>query len=205
MPIKCFVMEPTDQYDVYLRKYETTEPGSCEGRKWYHDSQNFLGRCYEQELLSYDPDAKTHSIGDYLPHGDGRWPVACKCGFKFTGQATHQYFPHRLYKHVDTGELFTQSDFPVGALWRAAYLEEYKPYCGIDGQSWMCRTPGGDWNIDSRASNCTMPNDTVHKCWCRHGIAPNFTVDKVGLTCAAGAGSIQCGSYHGFLQNGFLT
>jgi hypothetical protein len=39
----------------------------------------------------------------------------------------------------------------------------------------------------------------------RHGEAPNITVDKNGVTCGAGAGSIQCGSYHGFLRNGELV
>lgn len=61
------------------------------------------------------------------------------------------------------------------------------------------------WNIDSRASNCTMPYDYTHRCWVRHGEPPNVTVDKNGLTCAAGAGSIMAADYHGFLQNGALT
>jgi len=69
----------------------------------------------------------------------------------------------------------------------------------------MVVTPGVIWDIDSRASNCTRKNDKTHRCWCRHGEAPNITVDKFGDTCSAGAGSIQCGNYHGFLQNGFLT
>jgi hypothetical protein len=58
--------------------------------------------------------------------------------------------------------------------------------------------------IDSRASNCTLPNDREHKCWIRHGTPPDLTVDKNGKTCAAGAGSIQLGNYHGFLRNGHL-
>jgi hypothetical protein len=39
----------------------------------------------------------------------------------------------------------------------------------------------------------------------KHGTAPNLHVDKAGLTCQAGAGSILCGNYHGFLHNGELT
>lgn len=67
----------------------------------------------------------------------------------------------------------------------------------------MAVLPNGHyWDIDSRASNCTMPNDRLHRCWCRHGEVPNITVDKNGLTCSAGAGSIQSGDYHGFLING---
>lgn len=78
-------------------------------------------------------------------------------------------------------------------------------YSFEDGDALWVQTPGGSWCIDSRASNCTMPYDYDHRCWIRHGEPPNVTVDKNGKTCAAGAGSIQCGNYHGFLQNGALT
>jgi hypothetical protein len=64
---------------------------------------------------------------------------------------------------------------------------------------------GNHWNIDSRASNCTLPEERTHRCWCRHGDAPNITVDKNGITCSAGAGSIQSGDYHGFLKAGEFT
>lgn len=78
-------------------------------------------------------------------------------------------------------------------------------YTFQDGDHLEVVTPGGLWNVDSRASNCTMPYDYEHRCWVRHGDVPVITVDKAGLTCSAGAGSIQCGTYHGFLQNGHLT
>lgn len=109
-----------------------------------------------------------------------------------------------LYKRADTGELVTLREAPPGAMWRTTWYEDVPFLTGIDGQSWTVKTPDGDWCIDSRASNCTLPKDDVHKCWCRHGEAPNFTVDKNGVTCSAGAGSIQCGSYHGFLRGGYL-
>lgn len=50
-----------------------------------------------------------------------------------------------------------------------------------------------------------MPDDAEHRCWIRHGEPPLITVDKNGLTCAAGAGSIQCRDYHGFLRDGSFT
>lgn len=78
-------------------------------------------------------------------------------------------------------------------------------YTFVDGPHLWVQTPGGVWCIDSRASNCTMPYDYEHRCWIRHGEPPDVTVDKAGTTCSAGAGSIQCGDYHGFLQNGSLT
>jgi len=61
--------------------------------------------------------------------------------------------------------------------------------------------------IDSRASNCTMPDDNAHRCWVRHGRPEDGTlhVDKNGLTCAAGGGSILAGNYHGFLHHGHLV
>lgn len=61
------------------------------------------------------------------------------------------------------------------------------------------------WNIDGRANNCGSPADFVHRCWIRHGAPPSITVDKEGLTCAAGAGSINSGTWHGFLRNGELV
>lgn len=112
---------------------------------------------------------------------------------------------NRLYRRSDTGELTTIPDAPVGAIWDATWYHEYPQLCGPDGRAYICRTPGGEWHIDSRASNCTMTDDDVHRCWVRHGEAPNLTVDKNGVTCSAGAGSIQCGAYHGFLRDGYLT
>lgn len=65
-------------------------------------------------------------------------------------------------------------------------------------------TPGGPWNVSSRASNCGLPWDYDHDCWIAHGAVPRITVDKAGRTCSAGAGSIQIGDFHGFLQDGRL-
>lgn len=57
------------------------------------------------------------------------------------------------------------------------------------------------------ARNCTMPDDTTHKCWVRHGRPEDGSlhVDKNGHTCGAGAGSIDTGKWHGFLHNGELV
>jgi len=107
-----------------------------------------------------------------------------------------------IWRRADTGEELLEKDFPPGACWRAEWYEEV--FSGADGKCYCVITPGGQWCIDSRASNCTLPNDNEHNCWCRHGEAPDFTVDKNGNTCKAGQGSIVCGSYHGFLRNGYL-
>jgi hypothetical protein len=96
-----------------------------------------------------------------------------------------------------------------GAMWYAPD-GSYKSRLGPDGRFLMVRLPNGDiWRVDSRASNCTRPDDDVHRCWVRHGEAPNITVDKNGDTCGCGH-SIGSGwkdgayTYHGFLTNGVL-
>lgn len=63
------------------------------------------------------------------------------------------------------------------------------------------------WDTRNRASNCTMKEDTLHRCWVVHGRPEdgNLHVDKAGLSCNAGAGSLDTGRWHGMLQNGWLT
>ncbi len=123
---------------------------------------------------------------------------------------------------------------PYGAMWYADWMLPHFAgpdghalvvRCPIDH----------DWLVDGRASNCTEacvncgrpyhahfdgnkdyttancehgyePRDGgAHRCWVRHGTPPNVTVDKNGLTCSAGAGSIQTPGWHGFLRNGELV
>ena len=142
---------------------------------------------------------------------------------------------HRLFdvRRADTGEILLRDTYfihnvPPGAMWWEHYVEGWFPkgpedhhpqsvpeyrkhptdpsFLFADGPCLCVMTPGGIWRVDSRASNCTLPYDYDHRCWVRHGEPPNVTVDKSGgPTCAAGAGSIQCGTYHGFLVAGELT
>jgi hypothetical protein len=59
------------------------------------------------------------------------------------------------------------------------------------------------WDMMSRASNCTLREDTLHRCWVVHNNDGVIHVDKAGLTCQAGAGSIVSPKgWHGFLHNG---
>lgn len=89
--------------------------------------------------------------------------------------------------------------------------EQHGPYgCyhwdNCDGRHLHVLLPNNfPWDIDSRASNCNLPDDRQHRCWVREGEPPNITVGKAGLTCSAGAGSIASGTYHGFLRNGVFT
>lgn len=111
------------------------------------------------------------------------------------------------WRRTDTNDIIEAHSFydlPVGAIFDATWLHDASEWTGPDGKSMVVMTPGGPWMIDSRASNCGLPQDNVHKCWVRHGEAPDLTVDKNGNTCNAGAGSILKGGYHGYLRSGFL-
>jgi len=130
---------------------------------------------------------------------------------------------HSLYdvQRVDNKELIVHNvgwiyevgdhTVPAGAMWwRNIPTIPDPPEPGarqfFAGEHLVVMTPGGVWNIDSRASNCGLPQDTVHRCWPRRGRPPKVTVDKsFGPTCEAGAGSIQVGAYHGFLRDGALS
>lgn len=204
-PIRCFVLEPTDTARRALRRYHPSSDtaNKCPLPWGYHDAQVSF-----DEVAVVLGDGGRYSIptdGEPPHEAWAGWPTHCDCGYEFQNSDEWQLFSERLYRRSDTGELTTLRDAPAGALWRATWFEGRADHCGPDGQAWVCKTPGGDWHIDGRASNCTMPNDNVHRCWVRHGTAPDFHVDKNGNTCAAGAGSIMAGSYHGFLHHGHLT
>lgn len=100
------------------------------------------------------------------------------------------------------------------ANWYHSVQEDGSVHCRL--QKWdNCNDPRGhlivvlpngcEWDIDSRASNCTREEDRAHRCWVRHGEPPHIHVDKNGDTCSAGAGSIISVDWHGFLHNGELV
>lgn len=122
-----------------------------------------------------------------------------------------------IFRNLATGEELTSRDLPIGALYaisedehpavkREPFASGFPP-CGHDGYSISCVCIGHHWYIDYRASNCTMKEDKVHRCWVRHGtIGERLTVDKAGNTCQAGGGSffMDGQKWHGFLQDGWL-
>jgi hypothetical protein len=194
MRIKCFYLEPTSQFSQHLRRFTYTSKQACPGCTSGHDAWFRI------------EDAEQRSPSDKHPHDDSRWPTKCaKCDYAFQEGDEWQLFVQTIYRRTDTGELMTLRDAPPGAMWDAEWIKKYKTdSLGPDGRYLIVKTPGGDWAVDSRASNCTRPDDNEHRCWCRHGTVPDIHVDKDGNTCAAGAGSIMCGDYHGFLRHGYL-
>ncbi|RWP64932.1 hypothetical protein [Mesorhizobium sp.] len=110
-----------------------------------------------------------------------------------------------IMRKMVTGEELSGADLPNGALWVAGGDPDLYPK-GPDGLAICCRIPGKHtWFIDGRASNCTMKEDTEHRCWVRHGtVGELIHVDKNGNTCQAGGGSIATPGFHGFLHHGVL-
>lgn len=174
---------------AYLRIYWS---GNC-SKGECHNALNFL----KDSLILKD----WNMCGEPKDHADETWPTHCKdCGVEVPKEGiTKQIHTKRLYDtlsgELEPGYLFWASWYPDNMFWD----NHQGPHlCAI--------LPNGrEWIIDSRASNCGSPNDRVHRCWVRHGEAPEITVNKNGQTCSAGGGSIWVDDYHGFLQDGNFT
>lgn len=193
---KCFLIEPTKKYRVELRRFVWSDKDKCPLPHGYHDASVVI----EDGVEIADKPIN----GDKHDHNDPRWPKACGCGYVFQDSDEWQWNAHELYENKETGERWPlNGKLPVGAIYNAHWMP--KSWQGYDGQSLVVMTPGGLWNIDSQASNCTKPDDKEHRCWCRQGAVPMIDVNKDGNTCNAGAGSIMVGSYHGFLRHGHLV
>ena len=194
--IRCFLIEPTGKSRIWWRRYSDSLKSPCRmTNKGYCNGMVLAG-----DVDGTDHVCRSMAAGEEEP--GAQWPTHCeRCGREFTPEDAKQVFCLDLYREVGTeGPIFTMRDAPAGAMWFADWLSARGP----DGRNLVVMTPGGEWMVDGRASNCTMPQDREHRCWVRHGAAPQITVDKNGKTCAAGAGSIIVGNYHGFLRNGFL-
>lgn len=135
-------------------------------------------------------------------HRDEVFALRCDCGAAPEEGGDYSTGKHRLYD-TEGGDLH-----PGDMFWEDCYHHDGKCHWwdNCPGQHLHVVLPNGHhWDIDSRARNCTLPNDRTHRCWVRTGEPPRVTVGKGGVTCSAGAGSIMSGDYHGFLRDGILT
>jgi hypothetical protein len=224
--IKVFWLERTELVQVRLRvyRYDAAAPCVAPRNGW---------TCCDADVVIF-PEAPRSAWVEDLPDGDHRsrelvseddprWPRTCEtCGIAFDASATRQLWTDALYRGARDGQLYTLREAPVGAMWNADWLagKARDAWTGPDGLSLHVRTPGGDWCVDGECSNCTRKQDVPvpdkpgwtrfersHYCWVRHGDprTGDVHVDKDGVTCEAGAGSIITGGWHGFLHHGYLT
>lgn len=221
MPVQTFWMEKTALVRVSLRRFTfhaTPESPNqdlaenCPKSGHGHDASRVIEAAEEMTPASKWIRLLPDNCYEVIPaeRDDPRWPVVCDaCGAPFPEFAQWQTNAYPLYRGAPDGQLYTTRDMPPGAMYDADWLHgKWRWWMGDDGISLVVVLPNRhEWMPDSRASNCTMPDDDAHRCWVRHGDPrlAKLTVDKGGVTCAAGAGSILAGDYHGFLQNGVLT
>jgi hypothetical protein len=197
-PIKCFLLAETKIVEKTIQAYG----GDC--------PKGLGHRCTSVvERGELPVDQKLEIDYRLYPTWPKDVPMVCEdCGIDMSSGVVFSlsWGAGRLWSRVDTGEIKRRiQDFGVGAMWRSSWYPLTMYWDNATESPLLVCTPGGDWNIDSRCSNCTLKDDRTHRCWVRHGEPPNITVDKNGKTCSAGAGSIQAGSWHGFLRNGFLV
>lgn len=159
------------------------------------------------------PYAEDH-VGDDIPEGwqeyDFTDATCDRCGAPFDPDAD----PRRH------GSMKWEWDTPSGQLEPGCVYTTVCPHpkgAPVCPSGWSNCTgthvhvmlPNGiSWDVMGRASNCGSPDDTTHRCWVLVGHPEHpetLHVSKDGETCAAGAGSIAAGDYHGFLQHGKLT
>lgn len=178
MGIKCFLLDPVSKIRVWARRYSKGTPNCCPknpGEYSYHDAMNLIGD-FEFALPANDSQCEewTDFVETLRPAiGDPIWPAKCDCGASFENSDTiergGQMFVHRLHKRSDNGELTTLRDAPAGAMWRGWWMKHEGRYWDWDNQTeapLICKTPSArEWNIDGRASNCTLPNEMLHRCW----------------------------------------
>lgn len=216
--IRCFVLENTGRSSLKLRRYTGSRWDEALRKSVYDKPCPLADGCYHNaeirvddgEQLKDDLTASSREVrpGDGNPYdGDPRWPAHCACGYAFTDDDTYQLFSESLWRREDTGEEMTLRDAPAGAMWLSPWYDIFhKPQLA---HCLVVKLPNGiDWVVDSQATNCTIPDDHKqerHHCWVIEGELPNITAGKSGPTCSAGAGSIQAGNYHGYLEKGYLT
>lgn len=145
-------------------------------------------------------------------------PIPCDCGTVGCtrlppGAPVYQVFHRRLYQPITGADRLIRDEFCPGDMywgdWYSCAEGGTCPYCWTNctGKHLMIELPNGrTWDVGSRASNCTLPEETTHRCWIIEGDPERdrITISKNGHTCNAGGGSIQAGDYHGVLQGGIL-
>lgn len=186
--VTCFLLTETDRAKRGLRRYVSSSAPACP--RGYHNAITWI-----EEILSVKSDKGFYGpapLVDDAMRADPRWPLHCEaCGYLFEPGDAWQIFDQQIYRAADGREMILR-DAPAGAMW----FVDYEGHFDFDsvhhkarggGPHLHVRTPGGDWDIDSKSSNGDG--------WQRSGEPPVVTAHP----------SIICGTYHGWLRHGHLT
>lgn len=203
-PIRVFWTEeiPTGRMTVSYKSDESLAcPNGSPGMQYHHARVTLSHHATKKEWDDADRDQQ-------MTEGLLLNPI-CSCGYVFTqenAELSSRGFACG-WRNPITGEEWDNSNLPAGAMYDAKAYHDIPHWCSADGIALHVVLPDGThWHVDGEANNCTRKGDHSHKCWPRHGDPRKGEchVDKNGNTCSAGAGSIQTGSWHGFLHNNHL-
>lgn len=195
-------------WDVYDGdKAGNTCPNSLGlGSAGYHNGMIHLADSSQLEEWTLGGDGKDYPLARYPSKCDHCGAVApppvATLGVG-TRTVTYHILRKRLYSSItgqpEPGDLFWET-------WQHKPERIWCEWDNCDGRHLVAILPNGhQWNIDGRASNCTMKDERTHRCWVRHGEPPAIHVDKSGHTCGAGGGSIDAHGWHGHLHNGVFV
>ncbi len=180
--VRCFLIEPTDQLEVSLRRFVMSSqeqcpapprarfPGAMPTALGYHEARVVIATetgSLESERVNVEHIYQSCDE-PALPDDDERWPWFCECGYEFQPGDHRQTNRTQLYRRADTGELTTIDAAPAGAMWNATwYVRSFGASFTRHDPSWCLemKTPAGTWIVDGPANN--GPG------WERHGIPPN--------------------------------
>jgi hypothetical protein len=195
-----------DEYEAGYKAKNKCPNAWGNGKPGCHDARVFLTKTPK--------NADWELGGKSEDYEESRWPTKCEnCGEPVPPlrRRNEDGSGIEVVRHILHKRLYsTASGNPeIGDLYWANWYHENGEKCWLwdncTGAHLMAVLPNGrEWDIDSRASNCTLPQDKLHRCWIRTGEPPMITAGKNGPTCSAGAGSILSGDYHGFLINGIF-
>lgn len=201
---KCHFYKETNKRKLYLRRIVFSKQADP------HTHQAMVYFSTDNFELTPEGHLPLARVEDICPKTDERWKQVAKCekcDYLFQESDYWDIFQDVIYHDDETNQEFGRRELPPGAMYFAPWLDSlYKPQ--LEHNLVVVLPNGIEWNVDSQANNCTIPDDTHqdrHHCWVISGTMPNITAGKNQPTCSAGAGSIQAGDYHGHLINGELT
>jgi hypothetical protein len=235
MSIQCFLVKATDWALLYARRYKSAD--DCPGAFGFHNAKRQID--YKPVIYNERRSIRIDSKYDIPLDSLLWPVKCEYCDYVFTEQDAKQNFIDQMYakvasEDVDTSKItldaglpcwttspillpvewWPKRALPVGALFRQPWMKNFY-WTNETEDPLTCIVPSilttgrSEWAIDSRCSNCSLPDDTTHRCWVRTGDIPYITVGKGGsgggVTCAAGAGSIKTQGFHGMLTNGQLS
>lgn len=186
------------------------------GKSGVHDAMVRLG----ENITGH----RDHDLGGRVDdHVGSRWPNVCDhCGEAVPPVATARSFgdqqkdgwvlEHQVHRETLYGT-------PSGSWYGLPQVGDmlYEDWYDCAGDcifGWTnCKSPHliivmpteHWWDVNQHAENCTLKEDLTHRCWVRHGDPSKgeiVHIDKVGVTCHAGAGSLSIPGWHGFMHNG---